>query len=638
MIDLLINEISKDRESVTEFIIDNTSLKNGIYIKVNIDEPFDGKEFKDYFVVSGKHTNESDYQCELDLKEKDSLLKYIRERDILSGLLNDDANKTIDGAGKKILSSTYQTLFISNKFIQFSEKSKIKSAEEFCNLICEKGLNSYRTIGDKIRETLRLKKLKHEDLELEESLSFAESEERLCEIDLIEDYLKANFENILNFVNEKKISSADRTKIFFYSKSRKIDDSIDAFKRESSYYLSNYIFNKSTTELVDGELKGSISYGFNNNEAKILLRPKRMNISFVKSHSLNEALDVKFAFELLKLISDNRSARMFAFDNMTEENLFTCNLDKLVDFSEYNKSMFFKLHFKDKYIEEYDLISEKFKTSNVTGKKTINCKNHLNNNFEFLRKSDGDKERKSEFTIKQLLAFIIHSKYETLNKYSEYNSYGLMLSDKGVMTLERKNAIIFNKYKYKMHEFLSDSTPSESLINFIVDDFTKETILAYAGTMFISPYYRTKLTELINIKMNLLEKYRKEHELLMTLTSMNEKLEKLKKEEVDSIVIESDAEYYFLMGQVSYYLETQTKGDTNFGILKFYTEKRIDKRLKDYLIKRFEMYSYNINLHNKFFKGVLTAVLGYKPTVDISKKIEVFYSGVCADNMFYKKK
>ena len=269
MIDLLINEVNKNRELVSQFIIDNTSLKNGIYIKVNIDEPFDGKSFKDYFIVSGKQTNDADYQ-------QFYQHHHLKDQIIYLSLLNDDANKTIDGSGKKILSSTYQTLFISNKFIQFSEKSKIKSAEEFCNLICEKGLNSYKTIGSKIRETLRLAKLKHEDVELEETLSIAESKERFMEIDLIEKYLKVNFENILNFVNAKKVASSDKTKIFFYSKSKTIDDSIEAFKRESSYYLSNYIFNKSTTELVDGELKGSISYGFNNNEGKILLRPKRM--------------------------------------------------------------------------------------------------------------------------------------------------------------------------------------------------------------------------------------------------------------------------------------------------------------------------------------------------------------------------
>lgn len=638
MIDLLINEVNKNRELVSQFIIDNTSLKNGIYIKVNIDEPFDGKSFKDYFIVSGKQTNEADYQCELELDEKDKLVKYIKERDILSGLLNDDANKTIDGSGKKILSSTYQTLFISNKFIQFSEKSKIKSAEEFCNLICEKGLNSYKTIGSKIRETLRLAKLKHEDVELEEILSIAESKERFMEIDLIEKYLKVNFENILNFVNAKKVASSDKTKIFFYSKSKTIDDSIEAFKRESSYYLSNYIFNKSTTELVDGELKGSISYGFNNNEGKILLRPKRMNISFVKSHSLKEALDVKFAFELLKLISDNRSAKMFAFDNITKESQFNCNLDELVDLSKYNQSMFFKLHYKEKYIEDYDLISEKSGVSNITAKQTIDCRNYLNSNFEFARKSDDDNEKKSEFTIKQLLAFIIHSKHEALSKYNEYMSYGLMISDKGVMILERKNAIIFNKYKYKIHEFLLDSTPSDDLIDCIIDDFTKEVILAYAGTMFVSSYYRTKLTELINIKMNLLHTYRKEHELLMTLDNMNNKLEQLKKEEIDSINIENDAEYYFLMGQASYYLESQNKRDTNFSSLKSYTEKRIDKHLKNHLIKRCEMYNHNINLSNKCFKQVLTAILGYNPAVNISKKVEAFYSGVCADNVFYKKK
>ena len=259
----------------------------------------------------------------------------------------------------------------------------------------------------------------------------------------------------------------------------------------------------------------------------------------------------------------------------------------------------------------------------------------MNTSKDFKKKANFDDNVKSEFNVKELLSFIIHSKTDSLNKYSNYESYGLMSSSKGSVMLENKNAILFEKYKFMLHEFLISTNSSEELTNTIIGEYTKECICAYFNTMFASEHFYLKLCELLNIKLNLLNKYRKGHPLLNTLEYSKSKLLNLKSGE--TIQIENDSEFYFILGQLSYYIESQSKGEIDFGIFKFYTEKRYAEHIKNYLIQRLEIFGYKISLHNKVFKDILDLVLSYTPSTDILKHSEAFYIGICCENIFYKK-
>lgn len=636
MIDLLINEIRKDKVKILKFVADNSKLKPGIYFKVNVDEPFDLDNFNDFFVVDTASLDTSTFRCNLDVNKRKELIDYIAERDILAGLLNDDANKTIDGNSKKVLSSVYQTLCISNKFLNFPNE-KLKSVDDFIELINSKGFDSLKDIGNKMEKTLRLKKLKIETKEIWDSIDFANSDARISQIELIKEYIKSNFESVIEFAKMQNVSSAGKLKIFFYSNTDKIEDSIEAYDREYNYYLSNYIFNKDTTMVIDGELKGSIPFGFNNNEAKPMIKPKRTDFSYVKYHSLSEALETKLAYDLLKLISDNRGAKLIGLDGISSDEMFECNLDEFVKTYESNKSLYFKLHYKEKFIEDYDLISETETKSNRIEAKKIDCINYLNEDRPFIKKGNYEDKSRSKFNTKELISYVMHSRTDYLNKYSEYSPYGFSLSDKGAVMLENRYGVIFEKYKYIIHDFLKSYTAKSSITDKVLNEFTKECNDIYFNTMFASDYFMLNLTEILNIKLNLLERYRKEHDLLIMLDTMKTKMLNLKEDNSNVLVIENDSEFYFLLGQIAYYVETQSKGDLDFGIFKFYTEKRTYINARNYLLQRLEVYSYKINLHNKLFKSIMEAILLYKANDDIRKHSESFYLGICCDNIFYKK-
>ena len=635
MIDLIINEIKKDKATVSKFIADNSKLKQGIYLKVNIDEPFDKSTFKDFFIVDGKDNDISKYICDLPISDRLELIDYVKSRDVISGLLNDDTNKTIDGNSKKILSSTYQTLCVSNKFLVFPN-AKIKNAEEFIQIINSKGFDSLLSINSKIEDSLRLKSLKFKDEKLQSEIESAKSEFRINQIKLIKEYIKSNFEAIVEFVLGEHFSNADKTKIFFYSKTNKIDDSIESYNREYTYYLLNYIFNKNTTDLIDNKVKGCISFGFNNNEEKPYLIPKRMNIDSVKKYSFEEALDTMLTYSLLNIIYSNKGSKLFGFESLCKNDLFSCSLDNFINLN--NKTLFFKMVFHKQntkiYIGEYDLTSERATNRDPNAFKKIKCIDFLNTSTDFSKKISPKDKLKTKFNIKELLSFMLHSEIDCLNKYGTYIPYGLNSSIKGAKTLENKNDILFEKYKFMLHEFLTNSVVSEELINIIITQFTKECIDIYFNTMFMSDYFAFNLAKLLNIKLNLLNRYRKEHILLNILNHSKTKLFDLKAGKI--IKIENDSEFYFILGQLTYYIESQSKGNVDFGIFKFYTEKRHIKYIKSYLIQRFELYSYNINLNHQLFKNIFDLVLSYSPTTDIVEHSEEFYIGICCENVFYK--
>lgn len=637
MIDLLINELKKDKTEILKFIADNTKLKQGIYLKVNVDVPFDKTSFKNYFIIDKKDLDKSNYKCELVGVDRNNLIDYVTTRDILSGLLNDDANKTIDGNSKKVLSSTYQTLCVSNKFTTFPN-DKFDTVNDFIEIINSRGFEALENIGAKIVDTLQLNKLNVNMEDLHSLIAFSKSDFRVNQIKLIKKYIVENFGEIISFVESQKLSAASKTKIFFYSESELIEDNLDAYNREYNYYLNSYIFNKGTTVVLDNEIKGSIPYGFNNSDAKPLIKPRRVNFDYVKYHSISEALDTKLAYDFLKIVSDNRSAKMIGIDRVCDEQLFDCNLDDLVKLYKANKQIYFKLHFKDKYIEDYDLVSDRVSDKVINSAKKIKCIDYLNETKEFSKRGNFEKTERSEFYIKELLSFLVFSKTESLTKYDDYSSYGLVSSDKGSVMLENKCGVVFEKYKYLIHDFLTSYTCKENLVDTIMNKFTKECIDAYFNTMFASKYFYFNLSELLNVKLNLLNKFREGNSLTIMLQNMKEKLLNLKDGELEQITINNDSEFYFLLGQVAYYLESQSKGDIDFGILKFYTEKRTYSNIKKYLLQRLEVFGYKISLNNKTFKALLEVVLNYEAKEDMNKNSESFYLGVCSDNIFYRTK
>ncbi|KOR55298.1 hypothetical protein FDA33_10110 [Clostridium botulinum] len=637
MIPTIVHEINKDKDRINQFIIDNIKIKEGIYLKIDIDNDFDINNFTDYLIVDSTCTFEN-AKGNVYIGNKGELIEYFKERDYRSWILNDDANKCLDIPTKKCLSTVYLTLGLSSNINPYSnnDKKKFKSSKEAYTHLNKIVTSTYINMEKRIDNALKLSVMKRKfnfvDKNLNEYIEKAKSPNRKEEILIIDNYIKNNLDSMFKFVELQHLKAESKIKIFFYSSSNKINDTIENYRIEEQLYLACSLINKKDVEYIDAQLKGSLSLGYNNNKDKPFAKPKFMNFEFVNYYTFEEAADIKIGFDFMKVISDKNRAKAFGLNNIESENQFTADVDELTNI--YDKSLIMKLHFKDKFIEEYDLKASAKKDLTAIYLEKVNCINYLNPNFEFKKKpqsKDHDIKPKSVFTIKDLVAFMMFTWASALNLYNDYHSYGV----NGSVDLENRCNILFSKYKYVINDILCEKYLDEQSI-ICLKRISTEYIGAYIDSMSKFKNFKYGLTDLFNYKLNILNKVeKKECEEIMLLNIMREKeLELLSKK--PKFMIDSDEEFYYTLGQLAFYIESQSNGDIDFGVFKFYVNNKRINLLKSYLTQQMEKYGHKIKLGNIRFKKIYSEVIDYTPKDNIRTFREIFYMGVCADNMLFR--
>lgn len=100
--------------------------------------------------------------------------------------------------------------------------------------------------------------------------------------------------------------------------------------------------------------------------------------------------------------------------------------------------------------------------------------------------------------------------------------------------------------------------------------------------------------------------------------------------------IETDEEYYFLTGQVAYYLFLQSDASK---LTQDVTEPFIEAAnitiLKKELRDLYEKYNYNIYLKDKKFNNVFSQILIQEPENEVRKNKNVILAGMLSNNLFY---
>lgn len=635
MIEMLVKEINKNPDKIKDFIKENAKIKSGFYLNIDIDKPFNADSFKDYIVVGDSHTF-IDGECVLEYADKLKLANYFADRDISTGLLNGDTNKAIDPPIKRCLSTSYLTLAVAGKTLPYGGDGKFETTDEIVEHWRNKVNVAYLNIGKTISTSWKISKLKDNlDDNARKMIQEANREDRKIEIELINEYLSKNLDSIFLFLVKKGINAGSYLKLFFYSSSGKIDDSLEAYSREEMLYLGTCLLNKNTVAINDGEIKGTITYGFNVNKDKIGLNPTMMSVNYTNTYTFEEAIGMKLAHEFLTLMFDCKGTRAFAFDKLDSKEQFNLNIDDLFDVR--NKSMLFKMALgnNSKHLDDYDLratIERKGKTMAI---REVTCINFLNNRYEF-KKIPQDKEVATNvLSVKDLLAFIMFSRKEALNIYRDYAPFGIG-REKGAVNFENKASVLFNKNKYIIDEFLRSLNPSKALIKRI-DEITKDYIMEYIKAMGVAKNFEYGLSDLLNARYNLINYLGERDNVMLNKDEIVKKvLEKIKNNE--DLVVKNDEEYYFLVGQIARYLEGMTKGKRTMEVYKYYVSKQSDILLMRQITKIMEKYAYSLSDANRFFNAVYIAICTYIPKTNIFTNAEAFYVGVLSDNMFYTKK
>ena len=102
--------------------------------------------------------------------------------------------------------------------------------------------------------------------------------------------------------------------------------------------------------------------------------------------------------------------------------------------------------------------------------------------------------------------------------------------------------------------------------------------------------------------------------------------------------IETDEQYYFLAGQVAYYLLNQSKAEKlTQDVTEPFIKANTVKKLKEELEFLYTKYNYNIYLNHPKFNNILSQILLQEPEEKIKDNKKIILAGILANNLFYSK-
>ena len=108
----------------------------------------------------------------------------------------------------------------------------------------------------------------------------------------------------------------------------------------------------------------------------------------------------------------------------------------------------------------------------------------------------------------------------------------------------------------------------------------------------------------------------------------------------DMVYCDNDEEFYFMAGQLAYYLISQSEASNkNFGMFEPFLLAKNANQLKRRLEEVFETYSHKISIGNIKFKNTMAMVMGYETKAKITDEMkDLLIAGILSNNLLYNKK
>lgn len=568
-------------------VLDSYKLANGFYYLIKKDGTFEK------LVVNKESNNNSE------------LYEYLKMRDFYSIYLNSNKSidttlkKTINGKSynmlKKIASTNIYTLFFKNKSVkgianENDEKDSLP-VDLFKEGIIKYYDSLYRLVGNKDKDNY-----KKEEIE--------------CNCKIMQEAFDTVVDDLIN--NDKPKDTW--VKIF-------LDNTEEEYERVNRYYISQKIFNTDKNNIkVDGNIFGINNYNFNMNSKKPYLELKTTTYkiaSLISTEDIivlrriyiwlynnvvqqsNSKIPLDFDFNgigeeseyenqdiyEIKVINDNGNAKIDNFEYIPN---FTTNIRRF-DYKDI-------LHNKNEVIQS---------TSNIYGLEWLINNIWITHNM----KSETNYLRNSYYDYDEKIAKskgLSNWKKDFLGKYS--NVF------KDLFKKENKMLFIQNLYKIGV----------EVVQNTLIDDYEYK------------KNFRGNAVSAMNLWLCLEEYFSKKEVKRMKVNDIQERCKKIFE---NYEKIENDDEYYFLVGQITYFLLSKSKAskltqDITEPIIKANNVKVLNKELK-YL---YDKYNYDISFKDKRFNNIYSQILLANPESSVKENKDIILAGILSDNMFYIKK
>ncbi|TCS94954.1 hypothetical protein [Hazenella coriacea] len=618
----LIPQFAEVVEQYPQILQDNYSLKEGIYVKVPFKAVFSEDSIE--MMIIDKKTNEA----ELDSR----LLSFFKHRDMLSTVLNDDMNKSIDTPSKKIHSTNMFTFFAKKDYLFGKEgKDELTPVQaHYFHFLDEKLPNVTQRLQDLY--PMRARKIDEKAVEEEQKNAFFQerfselttyisSEERQKRLEMIRQFWKENFNEVMEYirtlVHENNVQNY--IKIFF-------DVELSLYEQEYDIYVLPRIFNVNTfNELLYGEIVGLPAYDISMNSKKPFFEMKTRKTPVPTRVTLEEALMIKnFSQWLLQKgkfqeitipfhepfgpgTSSGTTARSVAkgayyltldkngsideFDHVpfNPDESWALSVDNILERQEYVDK---------KYITKaYDDIKGKSSLRTVINKLFFN--GYMPNN---LLSRDAPKPKENVFTVEMVSIYMMTRQ---------------ALFDYLVKDTSQTIQPFIKKYSLDL-----------------IENQLLKTIKGF-GFQKIADAYQVRLALLK--EMNDEEGIQMAEDLKEIYTTLKAKLQTKN----DMVVCDSDAEFFFLAGQLGSYLLSQSvanQDSKNYGIAEPIIKSRNARILQNKLIELFDTYKHAVRLNHIVFNNAMAMVQGYDINAKIvEKNRSMLIAGLCANNLFYQK-
>lgn len=575
-----LSDMMSNAENPERIILDRHQMKNGLYVRIDREG-----NIKDNLIVNKETSTIGNTYW------------WFRDRDYYSSLL--EMNKPVD-TKKKIHSNNIYTIFIKCQNLpEVGEDKQLNynQLEEIFDGYYNRLNREYDKKEKEILEIANIEVINVDDLKLCKNIM-----------------LKAIRKTIQFIKNLDKSSGFtaknDYVKLFIESDINE-DDDIKNYIKESNRYIDLKIFNCND---YNKTVKGKI-YGLSNENMVLNNKKPYLELKSTK-------FKVPFKISLEQAIKNHKIIQWI--ENARDEN------GKII--SNFNLNWDNDLSSKPDDNCDVGICFETIKTK--TGCQIIendfiprNIKN-LNKYFEYKNYLDYDKDEMTGCKERYVLEgyvdrFFFKNQMKIVYYNDEYKPKGLNTYCSNAMTI----------MKIPMKNYFRLGI--EDSLNSVIDKITLGIIESSLNDENVTKY---SIACKENLRLNLLRYFEIGGKKNMgdILTKVMEDV-KTKVKAKEFIPIGSDDEFYYCIGQLTYYLcslsEAKSKNQNMYNSI---IKAQSSKKIKDILKHLYKVYNYKIGNANLKFNNLFSMIMGYEPTK--KSNVDMIICGLTTNNVIYTKK
>ena len=575
-----LSDMMSNAENPERIILDRHQMKNGLYVRIDREG-----NIKDNLIVNKETSTIGNTYW------------WFRDRDYYSSLL--EMNKPVD-TKKKIHSNNMYTIFIKCQNLpEVGEDKQLNynQLEEIFDGYYNRLNREYDKKEKEILEIANIEVINVDDLKLCKNIM-----------------LKAIRKTIQFIKNLDKSSGFtaknDYVKLFIESDVNE-DEDIKNYIKESNRYIDLKIFN---CNYYNKTVKGKI-YGLSNENMVLNNKKPYLELKSTK-------FKVPFKISLEQAIKNHKIIQWI--ENARDEN------GKII--SNFNLNWDNDLSSKPDDNCDVGICFETIKTK--TGCQIIendfiprNIKN-LNKYFEYKNYLDYDKDEMTGCKERYVLEgyvdrFFFKNQMKIVYYNDEYKPKGLNTYCSNAMTI----------MKIPMKNYFRLGI--EDSLNSVIDKITLGIIESSLNNENVTKY---SIACKENLRLNLLRYFEIGGKKNMgdILTKVMEDV-KTKVKAKEFIPIGSDDEFYYCIGQLTYYLcslsEAKSKNQNMYNSI---IKAQSSKKIKDILKHLYKVYNYKIGNANLKFNNLFSMIMGYEPTK--KSNVDMIICGLTTNNVIYTKK